>query len=658
MSIRNRLALILGSVLLPLLLGTGVVVAVVVPAHDKDQAKAGLRVVAQAVASLQQETCLDLAASARLVGGSVERGDAAGSALRIHLRQDVRFAAVSRNGTLLARAGDAPAGIAAQREVLHQCTTSPVRPAISPVAALSPAPAVLEYSATTPSTRGPVLVVVATPIDGVQLSTWRTRVGAAADVQLAAACPGGGVTATGTEAVARPLAVAAQRIFDGRKAAVTGMHVVSADVGAGHPCVVVAAMRAPSTLTASALTWSMLLLALIVGGVLVWWLARQLTQPVLALTEAAERAARGDLAMKLPVSGKDEVARLAGSFNHMARQLDLRMTEIQDSRDRLRLNVQRLGDALQRTHDLDGLLSAVCAIGATATESQRVTAWLVEGNSLVARVVWPGGAARAGVRRVPIGDSLPGQVVADGVVRRLVAGAREDVTLRDGPAMGAPLQRGEMMLGALVVERTGDAESYTVEDQAMLTSITGPAGIAIDNAMLHRQAQRMSVIDPLTGVGNLRMLTTTLAREVDRAQHFGRSVSLLLLDIDHFKNLTDTHGHGAGDAILHGMAQRVAASIRSVDTVARYGGEEFAVVCPELGPEEAYGLASHLHEAIRGAGFPVEDGVVDVRVSIGVASWPQQATTSTELMRAADAALSQAKASGRDRVAAATVPHR
>jgi diguanylate cyclase (GGDEF)-like protein len=224
--------------------------------------------------------------------------------------------------------------------------------------------------------------------------------------------------------------------------------------------------------------------------------------------------------------------------------------------------------------------------------------------------------------------------------------------------MGAPLQRGEMMLGALVVERNGDAESYTVEDQAMLTSITGPAGIAIDNAMLHRQAQRMSVIDPLTGVGNLRMLTTTLAREVDRAQHFGRSVSLLLLDIDHFKNLNDTHGHGAGDAILHGMAQRVAASIRSVDTVARYGGEEFAVVCPELGPEEAYGLASHLHEAIRGAGFPVEDGVVDVRVSIGVASWPQQATTSTELMRAADAALSQAKASGRDRVAAATVPHR
>jgi len=118
-SIRNRLALILGSVLLPLLLGTGVVVAVVVPAHDKDQAKAGLRVVAQAVASLQQETCLDLAASARLVGGSVERGDAAGSALRIHLRQDVRFAAVSRHGTLLARAGDAPTGVAAQHEVLE-----------------------------------------------------------------------------------------------------------------------------------------------------------------------------------------------------------------------------------------------------------------------------------------------------------------------------------------------------------------------------------------------------------------------------------------------------------------------------------------------------------------------------------------------------------
>jgi len=454
------------------------------------------------------------------------------------------------------------------------------------------------------------------------------------------------------------MAAAAARAIRGGVPTVQGTDVAVAQPGAGHPCAVVSGLPAPNTVVASALTWGLLLLALLAGAVLVWWLARQLTRPVLALTDAAERAAHGDLAVRLPVSGSDEVARLAESVNNMAGQLDQRLTEIAESRDRLRVNVQRLGDALQRTHDLDGLLSAVCGIAATATGSTRVTAWLSEGNSLVARVIWPAGAARGPVRRVPAAGNLPGRTVSDGVVRRVEAREPDDVTLREGPAMAAPLHRADTMLGALVVERPAGAEPYAVEDQAMLTSITGPAGIAIDNAMLHRQAQRMSVIDPLTGVGNLRMLTNTLAREVDRAEHFNRSMSLLVLDIAHFKDLNDSHGHGAGDAILHAMATRVAASVRPVDTVARYGGEEFAVVCPELGPGEAMEFARHLWEAVRGEGFDIGGELVDVRVSLGVASWPQQATTSAELLRAADAALAEAKRRGRDRVAPATAAHR
>ena len=106
----------------------------------------------------------------------------------------------------------------------------------------------------------------------------------------------------------------------------------------------------------------------------------------------------------------------------------------------------------------------------------------------------------------------------------------------------------------------------------------------MDNALLHRQAQRSAVTDPLTGVGNLRMLTTTLAREVERARHFGRSVALLVIDIDHFREINDRHGHTAGDAILAAVAARIVGSVREVDRVARYGGEEFAVVGPGAGP--------------------------------------------------------------------------
>jgi len=219
-----------------------------------------------------------------------------------------------------------------------------------------------------------------------------------------------------------------------------------------------------------------------------------------------------------------------------------------------------------------------------------------------------------------------------------------------GPALCAPIQRGSDTLGAVVVERKPGSPAYNPESGAMLVSITGPAGIAVDNALLHRQAQRLSVFDPLTGVGNLRMLTTTLAAEVERARYFHRCCSLLILDIDHFRDINSLHGHAAGDQVLAGVAARITASVRSVDRVARYGGEEFAVVCPELDPESAVVAAERVWHAVRDQPFMVDGTPVVVRVSIGVASWPRQAGTSTELLRAADSAVTQAKSLGRDQV--------
>jgi diguanylate cyclase (GGDEF)-like protein len=335
----------------------------------------------------------------------------------------------------------------------------------------------------------------------------------------------------------------------------------------------------------------------------------------------------------------------------MAEQLELRVADLQHSRDLLSDNIRRLGDALQRTHDLDGLLATVAAISASTTESVRATVWLLEGDSLMARVAWPVESARGGPRRVSRVDTLPGLVSGDGVPRRIDGG---DAAARlGGPALGSPLQRGATVLGAVVVERSPGSAPYTDEDSAILLSITGPAGIAMDNALLHRQAQRSAVTDPLTGVGNLRMLTTTLAREVDRARLFQRDVALLILDIDHFRELNDVHGHAAGDAILAAVAARVVGSVRAVDRVARYGGEEFAVVCPELDPADAHALALRVWGAVRDEPFDVGGTPVEVRVSVGVASWPRQAATSAELLRAADAAVSRAKGSGRDQVRAA-----
>ena len=98
---------------------------------------------------------------------------------------------------------------------------------------------------------------------------------------------------------------------------------------------------------------------------------------------------------------------------------------------------------------------------------------------------------------------------------------------------------------------------------------------------LHHEAQRLSTTDPLTGLWNFRYLSMSLAREIERSTRFDRPLAVLMLDLDHFKQVNDEHGHARGDSVLRELAHRVQEQIREVDTFARYGGEEFVVVLPE-----------------------------------------------------------------------------
>jgi diguanylate cyclase (GGDEF)-like protein len=650
-SVRNRLALVLAAVLLPLLVGTGLVVAVVVPAQLRTEASERLDAAAAAVSAMQVQSCLGAGDAARVMALAVVAGEPADSALRTGLERRHGYGWILRGTTVLARSSTVPDGVPATLTAATRCSTGSLATSGAGAGANGATAPALADSVEVPTSGGTVTAVAGVLVDRTSLATWDAGRPRDSSSDVAVACPGGAAVSTASGKRDTALTAAARSALAGRAAAVPDSVVRIGTAGSGHPCTVLAAGPAASSAASSWLTWAVLGLSLLLGAVLVAWLARQLTLPVLAVTGAAERAAHGDLAVRLPIARRDEVGRLAESFNHMAEQLDLRMTDLQHSRDLLAENTRRLGDALQRTHDLDGLLATVAAISASTTGSARATVWLLEGESLMARVAWPVESARGGPRRVSRVGTLPGLVSGDGVPRRVEHG---DAAARlGGPALASPLQRGSSVLGAVVVERPPGSTPYTDADSATLLSITGPAGVAMDNALLHRQAQRSAVTDPLTGVGNLRMLTTTLAREVDRARHFGRSVAVLILDIDHFREINDSHGHTAGDAILAGVAARVVDSVREVDRVARYGGEEFAVVCPELDADQAYAMALSVWSAVRDKPFDAEGASVDVRVSVGVASWPRQATTSTELLRAADAAMAQAKARGRDHVRAA-----
>jgi diguanylate cyclase (GGDEF)-like protein len=170
----------------------------------------------------------------------------------------------------------------------------------------------------------------------------------------------------------------------------------------------------------------------------------------------------------------------------------------------------------------------------------------------------------------------------------------------------------------------------------------------LDNVLLHQEAQRLSVTDALTGLGNYRSFQQILSREIERAARFERTLSLLMLDLDLFKAVNDTHGHQVGNAVLVEVAERLRAEVREVDVVARYGGEEFAVVLPESDRVGAGHTAERINIAMRRRPITVGDLELSVTVSIGVAVFPEHGQTAASLVRAADEALYAAKAAGRD----------
>lgn len=376
-------------------------------------------------------------------------------------------------------------------------------------------------------------------------------------------------------------------------------------------------------------------------------LADRLTRPLARLTSTARRLGGGDLTARVGGVGGvggGEVGELAEAFDAMAGRLQHKIDEVEDSRDTLRDTFERFGEALGRTHDIDGLLYTVVEAAMRGADGVVGTALLGDARSLEERV----SAVREGGPSAVIAalDDLA-RLAADAVRRGeslVVAGLPAA-----GPAIAVPMDKDGRTVGALAVARAAGSAVLDAVAVHAVRALAGQAGTAVANVRAHEETRRQSVTDPLTGAGNFRQLTTTLNREVERATRFTRPLSVLMLDLDHFKQVNDTQGHEFGDAVLRGFARRLTECLREVGVVARYGGEEFAVVLPETDSAGASSVATRIVAAIRREPFECLGRVRVVTVSVGVASFPDHGQTAAEVMRAADGALYAAKRGGRDR---------
>ncbi len=217
-----------------------------------------------------------------------------------------------------------------------------------------------------------------------------------------------------------------------------------------------------------------------------------------------------------------------------------------------------------------------------------------------------------------------------------------------------PLVKADTVMGVLVIGDQGGTVPVATTD---FVNVLAPhIASAIENTKLHQKLNQMAITDGLTGLYNHRYFHDRLQHNIDIARRYMRPFSLLMIDIDHFKMFNDTYGHQAGDRVLRHVAKKLKITLRGTDILARYGGEEFAIQLLETSHDRACLVAGRLVEVFANdkIDLPTADEPVAITVSIGVATFPHDGETSTDLIRFADEGLYAAKRAGRNQVGLAT----
>ncbi len=258
------------------------------------------------------------------------------------------------------------------------------------------------------------------------------------------------------------------------------------------------------------------------------------------------------------------------------------------------------------------------------------------------------------------GEGIAGSVFETGVPRLVVDVATDPAFSRrfdqeskfvTRSLLAVPLRAKGKSLGVIELVNGAQARSFSEDDLQVVSGIAEFAAIAIENARNFQRVQELTITDEHTGLFNARHLRTLMEREVARAERFGHALSLIFLDLDGFKQVNDNNGHLVGSALLSEVGQLLQKSIRQVDFAFRYGGDEFALLLIEADSNAARITAERIRDGFREMKFLADRGLsIALTASLGVATFPDNASTPTELIQAADRTMYRVKAQGRNAV--------
>lgn len=356
----------------------------------------------------------------------------------------------------------------------------------------------------------------------------------------------------------------------------------------------------------------------------------------------------------------------------------------------------RIGLRLTSERDLVRLLTMIIEETTSVMEAERSSLYLVdqEKGEMWAKIAQ--GVETTEIR-FPIGTGIAGTVGRTGEIINIPDAYQDPrfnpefdrrTGFRTRSILCLPLRNMQgRIIGAVQVLNKREG-SFTDDDVALLTALASQAAIALENAdlytrlrdlnakleekveertadlvaanerlsVLNKELEQLSITDSLTQIFNRRFFMERIRQETKRVHRYGSSVSLLMMDIDHFKKVNDTYGHLAGDVVLAGVAGIIKQRLRETDVLARYGGEEFVLLATPMEMNGAVALAERIRALVEASEIPYDGKRIRVTISIGVSSWePTLKDNFEELVRLADDALYGAKEEGRNRVRSARI---